>query len=120
MKRIPTTLLVVLFLGYATVFVRACSAAGLRLRPVFDPLSHVRVSVEQLIVARHYAKALPLAARSARELPETSRKSFQVGHDFPWAERLSGRGSGMGGLSAPAWCASGCVSGVAGSVPTCR
>jgi tetratricopeptide (TPR) repeat protein len=59
-KRIPTTLLVVLFLGYATVFVRV-PAAGLRLRPVFDPFEPRPRLVEQLIVARHYAKALPLA-----------------------------------------------------------
>jgi tetratricopeptide (TPR) repeat protein len=59
-KRIPTTLLVVLFLGYATVFVRV-PAAGLRLRPVFDPFEPRPRLVEQLIVARQYAKALPLA-----------------------------------------------------------
>jgi tetratricopeptide (TPR) repeat protein len=59
-KRIPTTLLVLLFLGYATVFVRV-PAAGLRLRPVFDPFEPRSRLVEQLIVARQYAKALPLA-----------------------------------------------------------
>jgi tetratricopeptide (TPR) repeat protein len=59
-KRIPTTLLVVLFLGYVTVFVRV-PAAGLRLRPVFDPFEPRPRLVEQLIVGRQYAKALALA-----------------------------------------------------------
>src|SRR4029453_12517724 len=67
-KRIPTTLLVVLFLGYATVFVRV-PAAGLRLRPVFDPFEPRPRLVEQLIVARQYAKALPLAKRLRASFP---------------------------------------------------
>jgi tetratricopeptide (TPR) repeat protein len=67
-KRIPTTLLVVLFLGYATVFVRV-PAAGLRLRPVFDPFEPRPRMVEQLIVARQYAKALPLAQALRASFP---------------------------------------------------
>jgi tetratricopeptide (TPR) repeat protein len=67
-KRIPTTLLVVLFLGYASVFVRV-PAAGLRLRPVFDPFEPRPRLVEQMIVAKEYEKALPLAQGLRKSFP---------------------------------------------------
>ena len=68
MKRIPTALLVVLFLGYVSVFVRV-PAGGLRLRPVFDPFEPRPRLVEQLIVAKQYAEALPLAQELRASFP---------------------------------------------------
>jgi tetratricopeptide (TPR) repeat protein len=58
----------VLFLGYAAVFVRV-PASGLRLRPVFDPFEPRPRLVEQLIVAKQYAKALPMAQELRASFP---------------------------------------------------
>ena len=52
-------MLVVLFLGYASVFVRV-PAAGLGTRQVFDPFDPRPRLIEQLINAKQYAKALPV------------------------------------------------------------
>jgi tetratricopeptide (TPR) repeat protein len=80
-KRIPTTLLVVLFLGYAAVFVRV-PAAGLRLRPVFDPFEPRPRLVEQLIVAKQYAKALPLAQELRVSFPNEPQIASELATIF--------------------------------------
>ncbi len=68
MKRLPTWLLLGLFLGYATVFIRL-PASGFGLRPVFDPLAPRPRLVEQLIVAKQFEQALPLVVDLHRTFP---------------------------------------------------
>ena len=68
MNRLPTALLLVLFLGYATVFVRL-PAAGFGLGQRFDPFASRPRIVEQMIVANQFAQALPLAVELRRSFP---------------------------------------------------
>jgi tetratricopeptide (TPR) repeat protein len=67
-KRLPTWLLLGLFLGYATVFVRL-PTSGYSLRPVFDPLAPRPRIVQQMIVAEQFAQALPLVVELRRSFP---------------------------------------------------
>jgi tetratricopeptide (TPR) repeat protein len=67
-KRLPTWLLLGLFLGYATVFIRL-PTSGYGLHPAFDPLAPRPRIVEQMIVAKQFARALPLVVELRRTFP---------------------------------------------------
>jgi tetratricopeptide (TPR) repeat protein len=77
-NRIPTVLLLALLLGYATIFVRP-PTGGFRLRAEFDPFGARPRLVEQLIVAKKFKEALPLAEELRRSFPNEPQIASWLG-----------------------------------------
>jgi Flp pilus assembly protein TadD len=72
-----TSVLAILLLVYISIFVRDPLSA-FRMRVTFDPLSPRAHVVEQLMVARQYARALPLAVALRRTFPSEPQVVYWI------------------------------------------